>query len=38
MYSLGWEDMGVVTKLEELTLVVGLGKDDSVNIEKEALV
>ena len=40
MYSLGWEDMGVVVKLEEWTLVVGLvlGKDDGVNIVKEALV
>ena len=24
VYSLGWEDMGVVVKLEEWTLVVGL--------------
>ena len=44
VYSLGWEDMGVVVKLEEWTLVVvglALGKetkDDGVNIVKEALV
>ena len=44
MYSLGWEDMVVVVKLEEWTLVVvGLGDKagvalaDSVNIVKEAL-
>ena len=37
MNSLVWEDMGVVTKLDEWTLVVRLelGKDDSVNIVKE---
>ena len=40
MYSLGWEDVGVVVKLEEWTLVVGLvlAEDDSVNIVEEALM
>ena len=34
VYSLGWEDMGVVVKLEEWTLVFGLalGNEDGVNI------
>ena len=39
MYSLVWEDMGVGVKLNEWTLVVvglALGKDDGVNIVKEA--
>ena len=41
MNSLGWEDMGVVTKLEEWTLVVGLADKAGValtgvvNIVKE---
>ena len=42
MYSLGWEDMGVVVKLEEWTLVVvgladkaGVALADGVNIVKE---
>ena len=42
MYSLGWEDMGVVVKLEEWTLVVvgladnaGVAVADDVNIVKE---
>ena len=44
MYSLGLEDMGVVVKLEEWTLVVvgladkvglALVKDDDVNIVKD---
>ena len=44
MYSLGWEDMGVVVKLEEWTLVVvgladkaGVALADGVNIVKEVL-
>ena len=39
MYSLGWEDMGVVVELEEWALVVvglALGKDDGVKVVKEA--
>ena len=41
MNSLGWEDMGVVVKLEEWTLVVGLADNagvalaDGVNTVKE---